>query len=139
MFETILVATDGSETAEEAVECAFGLAEQYGATLHAVFVVDTRLYGEPALSSTELVVEEVEDRGNTLLEQLAERAAGRGIDVTTRCCHGNPSEEIVGYGKSIDADLLVLGYKGQTYRTSDHVGSVAERVVRATDRSVLLV
>jgi nucleotide-binding universal stress UspA family protein len=139
MFETILVATDGSETAEEAVECAFGLAEEYGATLHAIFVVDTRLYGEPALSSTEQVVEEVEDRGNSLLQQLAERAAGLGLDLTTRCSLGNPSEEIVRYGESIDAALLVLGYKGQTGQTSDRVGSVAERVVRATDRSVLLV
>ena len=139
MYDTILVATDGSAPAEQAIERGLDLAERYDATLHALFVVDTRLVGEPALSSTELVVDELEDRGHALLDDIAARGEGRGIEITTRCCHGVPHEEIVDAAAEIDADLLVLGYSGQTHQNTDNIGSVAERVTRLTDRSVMLV
>jgi nucleotide-binding universal stress UspA family protein len=139
MYDTILVATDGSDPAEQAVERGLDLAERYGATLHALFVVDTRLVGEPALSSTELVVDELEDRGHELLNEITNQGEKRGVEITTRCCHGVPHEEIVEAAAGIDADLLVLGYSGQTHQNTDNIGSVAERVTRLTDRSVLLV
>lgn len=138
MYDTILVATDGSPSAEGAVERAFDLAEHYDATVHAMFVVDTRMYGEPALSSTELVVEEVEERGHELLQNLTDQASSRGVELVTRCCHGVPYEEILSLADETDADLVVLGYKGETHPTTDHIGSVAERVVRFATRPVLL-
>ncbi|MFB6172117.1 MAG: universal stress protein [Haloarculaceae archaeon] len=138
MYDRILVATDGSESAAAAVRRAIDLADQYDATLHAVFVVDTRLHGEPAFSSVELLVEEIEDRGHRLLGEIVDTAEDRGIDVVARCCHGVPHEEILAHADEVDADLLVLGYKGETHLTSEHIGSVAERVVRFATRPVLL-
>lgn len=139
MYETILVPIDGSDGSNRAIEHAFELGDRYDATVHAIYVVDTRLYGEPGLSSTELVVGEIEDHGNDLLADLAERASNRSIEVETRCCHGIPDEEIVTYADEIDADLIVLGYQGQTHKREGKIGSVAERVIRSGQRPVFTV
>lgn len=137
MYDTVLVGTDGSDPANRAVEHALSIADQYDAVVHAIAVVDTGRYGEPALSSTELVLEELEDRSRDLLGDIADRGDNRGVEVVTRTCHGNPHAEIVGYADEVDADLTVIGASGLS-QTGHHIGSVADRVVRGTDRAVLL-
>lgn len=137
MYDSILVPTDGSDGANRAVEHALDLAEHYGATVHGLYVVDTRKYGEPALSSVDLVIEQLEDRGHELLDELADRADNRGITVEKRVCHGVPHEEIDAYGDTVNADLIVLGYQGQTHRNK--MGSVVERVARMGGRPTLIV
>lgn len=139
MYETILVGTDGSAPANRAVVQALEQAQHSGATLHAIFVVDTGLFGEPALSSTELVTDELEDRAQEQLEEVVDRGDNLDVEVITRCCHGSPHEEILEYADGIDADLIVLGYQGQSHDKTDHIGSVTERVVRNAERSVLVV
>lgn len=137
MYETILVGTDGSESANEAVEEAIYLAEQTGGNLHAVTVVNTARYGEPALSSTELVITELEDRAHDQLEIIEERAEESGIHCETKCFHGEPSTQLLEYADEHDADLIVLGYQGRTH--TGKIGSTADRVSRGTDRTVMLV
>lgn len=139
MYDTILVPTDGSEDADRAVRYALEQAARFDAALHTLFVVDTRLHGEPALSSTELVVDDLEDEGQRLLDAVRERADERGVDVVTRCCHGVPHEEIVEYGAEVEADAIFLGYQGRGHTRGDHIGSVAERVVRHAGRPVFVV
>lgn len=139
MYETILVGTDGSAPANRAIVQALEEAERSGATLHAIFVVDTALFDEPAFSSAELATDEAEDWGREQLQEVVERGENLDIDVVTRCCHGNPHEEIIEYADSIDADLIVLGYQGQSHSKSDTIGSVTERVVRNAGRRVLVV
>ena len=136
-YETILVPTDGSEHAERAVEVAFQLADEQDATVHALFVVDTHLYGEPALGSVELFVDEIGDYGSDLLSELVGRGTERGIAVERTVRHGDPHEVIVEYADEIDADLVVMGYQGQSHRM--HRGAVVERVLDETDRHVLVV
>jgi nucleotide-binding universal stress UspA family protein len=135
MFETILVATDGSERAAEAGEHAVGLAKQYGATLHGVFVVDTTLLGEPALSTAELSVDAMEDRGHEILEELAATADEHGVEFVLRTCHGVPKEEIVAYAATVGADLVVVGAYGNN--PGHRTGSVADHVFEHTPGPVL--
>lgn len=137
MYQTILVPIDGSDGAERAIEHALALGRQNDATLHGIFVVDTSRYGEPALSSAEIVVDDIEDRGQGLLDSFAARVEESGLDATTRCCHGRPDEEIRAYADEIDADLIVMGFQGQSQRREAQIGSVAERVVRSASRPVL--
>lgn len=137
MYKTILVPTDGSEQAARAVEYGMELAKQYDATLHTMFVVDTRRYGDPALSSTELVVEEIDNVGTDLVADIEQRAIDRGLSVVSRVCHGVPDEEIVAYARKVDADIIVLGAHGRKRANRIPIGSVAERVVRTADRPVL--
>lgn len=137
MYDTILVATDGSAPANRAVTHALEQAEQHGTELHAVYVVDTEKYSEPALSAAELETIEIEDWGKTQLEEIVERADSIDVDVTTRCCHGKPYQEIINYADTIDADFIVLGYQGHSH--TEQIGSVTDRVVQNAGRPVFVV
>ncbi|MFC6976807.1 universal stress protein [Halomicroarcula sp. GCM10025709] len=137
MYERVLVATDGSEPANRAVDHALSLARKHGSEVHALAVVDTGRYGEPALSSSELVIDELEDRANEVLSTIRSQGDEAGIEVVTRCVHGVPHDEIVSYGESIDADVVILGSHGLSH-TGHHIGSVADRVARSTTRPLML-
>ncbi|WP_136715635.1 universal stress protein [Halorientalis salina] len=137
MYDTLLVPLDGSDGANRAAEHALELADRFDSELHSMFVVDTRLYGEPSLSSTEIVVDELEDQGHALVDDFADRADNLGIETETRVCHGVPHQEIIDYAEDVDADAIVMGYQGQTHRQK--IGSVSERVVRDGSRPVFTV
>jgi len=138
MHDVILVATDGSEPAERAVEHAFELGTASDATVHVISIVDTKRYGEPALSSAELVLDEFDDRAQSLLSEIAEQAEDHDIELVTECTHGEPHAEILAYADDVDADVLVLGRQGIS-QTGHHIGSVSDRVVDGSDRPVHLV
>lgn len=137
MYDRILVSTDGSEPANRAVEHTLDLAEQYGSTIHVLHVVDTARYGEPSLSSAEIVINELEERGHGILEEIVDEADDRGLTVETKLRHGHPYREITDYADEINTDLIVLGYQGQSHQMEGHIGSIAERVVRTAGRPVL--
>lgn len=137
MYDTILVPVDGSDPSNRAVEHALEIAERFTATVHAIHVVDTHRYGEPTLSSTELVLDELEDRGHALIDDLVERADNVGVTVEGRVCHGDPASEIVAHAEAVDADLIILGAQGRSHRQTGHLGSVADRVIRRASRPVL--
>ncbi|WP_440991880.1 universal stress protein [Haloarchaeobius baliensis] len=139
MYETLLVATDGSDRAAAAVTHGLELAERDDATVYAIHVVDTRREGEPALSSAELVLDEREDEGWRRVDEIERLAAERGLDANTKVCHGRPAEEILRYADEADVDLLVLGYSGEGHTRTDTIGHVSERVVKDSNRPVLLV
>ncbi len=132
MYDTILVATDGSEPANRATEHALDLASTFDATLHAIYVVDTRRYGSSLGGGSESAVSELETRGREILEDVTLRA---DTDVTTELRDGRPHREIGAYADEIDADLVVIGNRG--VGRSSEIGSNAERVVRYVDRPVI--
>ncbi|THE63435.1 universal stress protein [Salinadaptatus halalkaliphilus] len=134
MYESVLVATDGSDSADRAVDAALDLASVFDATLYAVSVVDTRRYGDSALSGTEDIVSDLETQANELLDAVEKRADG---GVMTELRHGKPHAEISDYATAIDADLLVLGNRGR--ESGEVIGSTAERIVRFVDRPVLTI
>lgn len=138
MYDTILVATDGSEPATRAVTHALEQAERSGATLVAIYVVDTARHAEPALSSAEAETNDAEEWGQRELDEVADRGHSLGIDVQTRCSHGKPHAEIVEHADAIDADLLLLGYQGHSHSEPGQVGSVTDRVVANAGRPVLV-
>ena len=135
MTDTILLPTDGSEHARRATAHAVALAKQHDATLYAVFVVDTRDLGEPALSSIEVLIDEYEDRGRDILDEVRDAAAKHGVTVETRCCHGVPAEEILDLANSIDADIIVLGERGETHEKQP--GEVTRKLKRKDGRVVV--
>ncbi|WP_255194254.1 universal stress protein [Natronobeatus ordinarius] len=134
MYDTILVATDGSDAANRAIEHATSLASTFDADLHAVYVVDTRRYGSAALADSSAVIEDLEEQGSALLEDVEQRS---DVDVTATVRRGRPSEEIDTYADEIDADLVVIGNRGLGGPAGGQIGSVAERVVRYAGRPVI--
>ena len=107
MGTQILIPTDGSDRAAERIERTFDLAREQDATVHAVYVVDTQRYGEPALSSTEVLIDCFEDEGREHLRSLAEAGEDRGVTVEGHCRHGMPAAEIAAAAQELSADLVV--------------------------------
>ncbi len=137
MYETILVPTDGSDPANRAVEHALAVADRYDASVHALYCVETHRYGEPALSTTAIVLDQLEEQGQAMLEEIRDRAANAGIECTSEVCHGRPWEATLEVGDKVEADLIIIGYQGQSHTRTRKIGSAAERIVRSADRPVL--
>lgn len=133
-YETILIPTDGSNPAERGIEHGLGIAEDNGAAVQFIRVIDEARYGKtPALSNYELALEEVETEAIAELQELVTRAEERGLTAETHCRRGSPHEAIVSYAEEIDADLIVMGKHGEGEAETPHIGSVADRVLRTAD------
>ncbi|MFC6963069.1 universal stress protein [Halocatena marina] len=139
MYDTVLVPVDGSNSANRAVERALGIAQKFDATVHTIFVVDTTRYGESTLSSSDLVLNDLETHGASLLEEVVDSGDDMGIEIVQQIRHGAPHQEIITYADEIGADAIVLGYQGQSHELAGHIGSVADRVVRTAGRPVMIV
>lgn len=137
MYDTVLVATDGSDCAEAAASHAIGLAEVHNAAIHALYVVDQRY---PAMSGIDSVVEQMEAEGEEALDAVEAAAADRDVPVTKKLRRGKPYEQILGYAVHNDVDVVVLGATGRTgVDRLVHAGSTTERVVRRTHVPVIAV
>ena len=134
MFGQILVPTDGSSHAVSAAEYAVDLASTYGATLHALYVVDVRTSHADAP-----VDDESTTRGESAVGTIAALAATRDVPVETEIRVGLPHEVIVDYAEECGADVVVMGTHGTSGLERYLVGSVAERVVRLADVPVMCV
>ena len=147
MYERILVPTDGSDVAENAVTHALDLAEQYGAEVHALYVIDT---DSMSLSlGAEQVdriqqgqyreMDEVRERAERATGYVADRAGERGLDAVEHVSAGRPHSLIADYAADNDIDLVVMGSHGRGGVTRMLLGSVAERTLRSTTRPVLVI
>ncbi|MEF8814668.1 MAG: universal stress protein [Halovenus sp.] len=135
MFETVVIATDGSASSERGVRAALDLADRFDAAVHALYVVDEQdIRGSP---------DEIQDDLETALRTAGEDALAyvetRDGTVETAVRRGKPATEIIGYAAEVGADLVAMGTRG---RHGDHaflLGSVAEAVVRRAPMPVLTV
>jgi nucleotide-binding universal stress UspA family protein len=136
MFDSVVVATDGSESVQRAVRVALDFAERFDAAVHALYVVDA----SEVESSPESVRDELraalEDDGEDALSTVEDLAS---TNVRTAVREGRPAAEITAYAREVDADLVATGTRGRHGENRFLVGSVAERVVRTCDRPVLTV
>lgn len=134
MYENILVPTDGSDSVDRAIEQALGLAEADNATLHTLFVVER---GPWIDHRGEQLRTALENEGKRATEDVAERGKERGIAVISEIRSGDPHREILEYADDHDVDLIVMGTQGRTGLDRYLLGSVTEKVVRLSERSVL--
>ncbi|AUV83199.1 universal stress protein [Salinigranum rubrum] len=138
MYRTVLIPTDGSTGAGRGVTAGVDIAKQYGATVHALYVVDERIYGQtPALSDMELRFEQLEAEGEGYLEEIVARATEAGLDVETSVQRGMPHEIITTYADENDVDLIVMGRHGASAHPAPHIGSCTDRVLRTAPVPVL--
>jgi len=138
MYDRILVPTDGSPSMETVVDHALELVRVHDATLHGLYVVDTGNFATlPVETSWDGVTELLRDEGEQAVADFEEMVGE--VPVETAIREGNPSREIVEYARENDCDTVVMGTHGRGGIDRLLLGSVAERVVRATPVPVVTV
>ena len=144
MFKRIVVGTDGSETAAEAVRQAIDLAKLSGAQLGIVSayqpVSGRRVKGEQAEAPADVQYEiGPREDVNLILDAAAADAKGEGIEVTTHPVEADPADAILNVAEKTDADLIVVGNKGMTGARRYLLGSVPNNVSHHAPCSVIIV
>ncbi|WP_435348855.1 universal stress protein [Haloarchaeobius sp. HRN-SO-5] len=135
-MEHILLATDGSEYARQAARHAIELADEDGATLHVICVVDQRRFDDPALSSAELATIFADEHAAVCVEEVTKMAADTAVAVDGDIRHGVPHEVILDYADEVDADVIVVGEHGEH---EEHFSGVGRKVADTADREVVVV
>ena len=144
MFGSIVVGTDGSSTAQEAVRQATELARALGAKVYLVSayepVPEGRLRDERQNVPADLqwMVNPREDVEETL-EEGAGALKDSGIDVETMAREGDPADAILDVAEEKGADLIVVGNKGMTGAKRFVLGSVPNKVSHHAPCSVMII
>jgi len=144
VFASIVVGTDGSESAQEAVRQAVELAVRLGATLRIVSAYEPvpagRLREEAQQVPPDLqwMINPREDVDATL-RNAAEAALEGGVEAETYARQGDPADAILDVAEEQGADLIVVGNKGMTGARRFLLGSVPNRVSHHAPCSVLII
>jgi nucleotide-binding universal stress UspA family protein len=124
--ENVLVPTDGSRAAEQAVE----IARASGGRVHALYVMDM---GDAAASDIAETRGRLERKGAEFVEAVEELAAAAGVDCVTEVRTGIPEEEILDYAGENGVDLVVMGKRGRSDPDKPLIGSTTQRVIARSD------
>ena len=144
MYASIVVGTDGSDTAREAVRQAAELAARIGATLRIVSAYEPvpagRLREEAQQIPPDLqwMVNPREEVDATLRDAVA-TARASGVEAETYARQGDPADAILDVAEEQSADLIVVGNKGMTGARRFLLGSVPNRVSHHAPCSVLII
>jgi nucleotide-binding universal stress UspA family protein len=147
MFKRILVAVDGSATAQRGLEAAAGLAADQRAQLLVLHVVDVMSYRPAQFNPTAAAymgayVEALRAHGRRVLDEAERFARSRRVRVETVLVDAKEyavSRAIVDQSTKLRADVIVLGTHGRRGVQRLLLGSDAEAVLRAANVPVLIV
>jgi len=136
MFERILVAYDGSDSAGHAFDLACDVARKYGAAMRIIAVVRPPEFGQEV--ETEAVLEHSLKHYHDVLLPLKDRAQGAGLVAEFDVIIGHPAERIVVEAEKWGAKLIVLGHLGRGLIGRWLIGSVAKQVMQHAPCAVLV-
>ncbi|MEJ2695505.1 MAG: universal stress protein [Candidatus Sulfobium sp.] len=146
MITKILVATDGSKTAVNAVKYAADLARQTGAGVVLLSVIDKNsviAQSIPAFSTPTHITESVEDymrrAAEAYLSAAEKLCRKKGVEAGSIIRSGHPVEEIVKEAGKSKADLIVIGSQGKSALESAVLGSTTYGVIHSGTKTPVLV
>ena len=144
MFKRIVIGTDGSETASEAVRQATELAKMSGARLDIVSAYEpitrTRLQEEQRQAPGDVQYEiSPREDVNLTLDSAAGTARNEGLEAQTHAMEGDPADAILDVAEEIKADLIIVGNKGMTGARRFLLGSVPNKVSHHAPCSVMII
>ena len=145
MFGSIVVGTDGSETANEAVRQATELARSVGSTIDLVSayqpVSNARLRREQQVDVPKDIEWTVNPREDVdaILNEAAERVREAGVEVLAFGREGDPASAILDVADERKAGLIVVGNKGMKGAKRFLLGSVPDKVSHHAPCSVLII
>lgn len=142
----ILVALDGSASANRALELAADVALRYGAALHLVHVMLRPVASEELrefarIERVELpTAVEMSSPGQAIVAAGAAVAAAKGVQrLTTEVLTGDPTEELLEYAREQGIDLMVVGRRGLGQIRGLLMGSVSWKINSMAECPVLTV
>ena len=146
MYERILVAVDGSPVSDRALDEAVKLAQLSGGELRVITIVDSPLRHLPDYAvyyNPEPLREAALKAADDILDKARERVGKQIQAKYERVCQERASEEIAERieleADACAANLIVMGTHGRRGMRRLMLGSVAEGLLRVSNRPVLLV
>jgi nucleotide-binding universal stress UspA family protein len=141
LYDRIVVAVDFSEHSAQAVQAGIELAGQFAAELHLVHAFEIPV---PVLTPYEVAlpdnfVGDARSAARRELDGVEKQVKDAGVNVTAHLRDGPPDAAIDELAKEIDADLIVIGTRGNTGLKHILLGSVAERTLRHAPCPVLTI
>jgi len=138
-IDRILVPVDGSEPAVAATQYAVVIAKTFGAKIKAIYV-DTGVdqLELPEEIEAEDVYEGVHPsiKGLAIARTMCDR---NDVQCEAEIIKGGVAKRIVATAEEFDADLIVMGDTGRTGMKRIALGSIAETVVKGSDRPVMVI
>jgi nucleotide-binding universal stress UspA family protein len=142
MYRTVVVGTDGSPTADMAVEAAAELARSWGSELHIVTAFRSPRSGMGSATGVELVDSgaghALAEEGALVVGRAAIERFGDGVAAEAHAAQGNADDVILATAAEVGADLIVVGSKGMQ-GARRYLGSVPNSVAHGADCAVLVV
>jgi nucleotide-binding universal stress UspA family protein len=142
MFNSIVVGTDGSPTATEAVKRAAALAAGWGVPLHVVSAHTPSpakvAVGRASVPEAAAWAPDPDFKVDSVLDKAATLARADGAEVKLHAPRGDPADALMGVAEQVSADLIVVGNRGMT-GARRLLGSVPNKVTHHAACSVLVV
>lgn len=137
MFKRIIVAVDGSDHSDKALEYAKGLAETFGSKLWLVhaFPRTSDLIG---YDEYEHLIARREGAGQAILNKARERLGDGKFEIQEELLEGPPAEAILSVAQTREADLIVMGCRGLGSLQGLLFGSVGNKVAQYATCPVML-
>ncbi|MFP3237903.1 MAG: universal stress protein [Caldivirga sp.] len=141
MFSKILVATDGSQYSDKAVDVAIRLAKVFNSSLYIIHVVeeDKVAMATSAMPIMASIIDDMVKAGNEILSKAKARAVDMGVNAETILARGNAADKILETAERLNVDLIVVGSRGLRGLARFLLGSVSEKVARHSNKPVLIV
>lgn len=136
VYDSMLVATDGSPASRAAVTHAIALAEHHDATLYVLTVVD------PSHDTFRFGVEQVDALNrhvNDLQADIIAAHATADCAIVPRVRRGTPTTVILDVAEEVEADVIVLGNQGHAGLAAALLGGTTDRVIRLATVPVIVV
>jgi nucleotide-binding universal stress UspA family protein len=142
VIRSIVVGTDGSDTADVAVKQAGDLARSTGATLHIVSAYSTAV--PPRLGGADAPEQGAwAGTPDATVRAMLDRAAGslhaKGVECECHARKGDPSEALLKVAEEQEADVIIVGNKGMHGSRRFLLGSVPDKISHHAGCSVLIV
>lgn len=135
MYQSILVPLDGSKLAEAILPEVEELATLLKGRLHLIMV--SRIHVLPGVDPTNAQVKVIR-RAQNYLEKLKEHLSDRNFDIKLHAPYGDPAEKILEVCRRHDIELIAMSTHGRSGIGRWLLGSIADRVVRHSEKPVLL-
>ncbi len=141
-MKRIVIATDGSPSALEAVEYGIELAAEQGAEpifVHVAPSTEALPVAGYGMGAPVSVPHKPDEYDRACLDEAVDLAARKGIEAKTELLIGHAAHAIVAYAESVEADLIVVGSRGHGTIAGALLGSVSARILHEAKRPVLVV